>query len=93
MTIAADLTASLIALDRLHETLIEDGLHHRATLLARSLDSIRDCADRARLIEEGIVPRHFLPQPGEGAAGTPGVIVLRSVRAKRRAAAVVASRQ
>lgn len=85
MTIAADLTASLIALDRLHETLLEDGLHHRATLLARSLDSIRDCADRARLIEEGAVPRHFLPQVGdEAVAIAPGQVVsLKAAKARR----------
>jgi uncharacterized circularly permuted ATP-grasp superfamily protein len=85
MTIAADLTASLIALDRLHQTLLEDGLHHRATLLARSLDNIRDCADRARLIEEGIVPRHFLPQPGEAAVAiAPGQVVsLAAAKARR----------
>jgi hypothetical protein len=83
MTIASDLTATLIALDRLHETLLEDGLHLRATLLARSLDTIRDCADRARLIEEGPVPRHFLPQPGEAACGVAGVVSLREAKARR----------
>lgn len=83
MTIASDLTASLIALDRLHETLLEDGLHHRATLLARSLDTIRDCAERARLVEEGAVPRYWLPQIGRAAAGQPGVVVLDSEKARR----------
>lgn len=85
MTIASDLTATLIALDRLRTVLAEDGLHHRATLLARSIDTIRDCAERARLVEEGEVPRHFLAQAGEAAVSRlPGQVVsLADAKARR----------
>ncbi len=80
MTIASDLTATPITLERLHRIEIEDGMHHRADILARSIENLRDCAERARLIEEGAVPRHWLPQMGHAAAG---VVVLASVRAQR----------
>jgi hypothetical protein len=84
MTIAADLTASLITLDRLHEVLLEDNHTHKATILGRVIDNIRDATERARLIEEGPVPRHFLPQLGEAAAGvTPQVVSLAARKAAR----------
>lgn len=88
MTIASDLTASLITLDRLHEVLLEDNHTHKATILGRVIENIRDACERARLIEEGVVPRHWLPQPGESAAGQSGVVVL----ASRRAAPAVEAR-
>jgi len=83
MTIFSDLTASLITLDRLHEVCLEDGQHHRAAILARVIDNIRDCADRARLIEGGPVPAYWTPQAGHAAAGMPGVVVLASEAARR----------
>ena len=83
MTIFSDLTASLITLDRLHEVCLEDGHEHRAAILARVIDNLRDCADRARLIEAGPVPVFWKPQAGHAAAGTPGVVVLASEAARR----------
>ena len=82
MTIAADLTASLITLERLHEVMLEEGEHHRAAILLRVIDNIRDATERARVIEGGIVPRHFLPQAGEAAAGA-GVVSLAARRSAR----------
>jgi len=84
MTIASDLTASLITLDRLQQIEAEDGRHYSAEILGRVIKNLRDCAERARLVEEGPVPRHWLPQMGHAAAGAPGVVVLSSERDRRR---------
>lgn len=90
MTIASDLTASLITLDRLHEVLLEDGHNHRATILGLVIDNLRDCAERARLVEQGVVPRHWLAQLGDAAAGTPGVVSLAARKAARVGVALAA---
>ena len=77
MTIATDLRATITALSRLATTLAQDGDGHRATLITRSLHTLRDCADRAELIEAQPVQRHWLP---EAAAGN--VVVLATKRAR-----------
>lgn len=83
MTIASDLASSLITLDRLHEVLLEDNHRHKAEILGRVIENIRDAAERAQLIEEGVVPRHWLPQSSEAASSVPGVVVLAARRAAR----------